>query len=797
MRKVEDGRKTKSQLMQELKDLRMRCAESASSESRRKRVEQALRESQRTLFTLMSNLPGMVYRCRNDKDWTMEYVSKGSLPLTGYRPNDLMNNRKVSFAELIHPDDQLYVWNVVQEALARKEPYHLSYRIITASGKEKWVWEQGMGVFSKSGGLISLEGFIADITERKIADEALKSSERKFRSLFENSADAILLLDGDVFTDCNQAAVSMMRCSGKEQLLSMHPWELSPEKQPDGRLSVEKAKDMIATAFEKGSNRFRWIHRRINGEDFPVEVLLTAVPMGDRQILHTVWRDITHRVRAEEALKESEENYRTLVESSSDAILLMDKKRKLVSCNQAFFDLFGFDREKDEILGKSVRIIHPSDESFFAFGRKAYPVLLKEGAFRTEWELMRRDGTIFPIEGTMSRVRTSDGESKGYMAIIRDITSRKKAEKELERHRDHLGELVRERTAELIASEEKYRTLVENVPLVVYRMKPNGDILLINHFVQEAFGYTPAEIFRDPGLLNEIVIDEDQPKVEDFRKKCLHEGQEFVLQYRVNHKEGRLVYVMDHAIPFKADEGSVSSVDGIIMDISNLVELQKRLVRSKELKTINEVSARLAHEIRNPLVSAGGFARRLLISMSPEDPNRSKVEIIVKEVARLETILRMILAYIQPLELYLTPTNPNRIVEDAIKRVREEVKKRNIQVHLELAPAPPKIPADKVQMERVVETLVKNALNQIREGSVLSLSTFRDNGSFKLVMTYPVMHMSPDDVEHFFYPFTTSLLTKDAAYLPLSKLLIDKHGGVITVNLTESGELSIHISLPI
>ena len=106
-----------------------------------------------------------------------------------------------------------------------------------------------------------------------------RANEAKFRLLFENSPDAMLLLDGDVFVDCNQAAVKMMRCASKEQLLVLRPYDISPEKQPDGRLSNEKARDLIAAAFREGNLRFEWVHRAVDGTDFPVEVLLTAIPL--------------------------------------------------------------------------------------------------------------------------------------------------------------------------------------------------------------------------------------------------------------------------------------------------------------------------------------------------------------------------------------------------------------------------------------------------------------------------------------------------------------------------------------
>lgn len=127
-----------------------------------------------------------------------------------------------------------------------------------------------------------------------------------YRALFEQSADAILIIEDGTFVDCNQATVDMLRYSNKEELLKTHPSVLSPPTQPDGRDSYEKADEMIAIAFEKGNHRFEWDHIRADGEVFPAEVLLTVMPVGDKQLLHVVWRDITERKKLESDLRQAQ-----------------------------------------------------------------------------------------------------------------------------------------------------------------------------------------------------------------------------------------------------------------------------------------------------------------------------------------------------------------------------------------------------------------------------------------------------------------------------------------------------------
>lgn len=142
--------------------------------TRRVKKEQLQRASNRALKNLFNNLPGMVYHCRNDESWTMEYVSAGSMELTGYRPKDLIENTALSYTNLLHVADRQRVWNEVQSALRNNRPFDLEYRIVTARDEEKWVWERGKGIYSTSGDLLALDGYITDITEKKRIQDRLQ-----------------------------------------------------------------------------------------------------------------------------------------------------------------------------------------------------------------------------------------------------------------------------------------------------------------------------------------------------------------------------------------------------------------------------------------------------------------------------------------------------------------------------------------------------------------------------------------------------------------------------------------------
>ncbi len=135
--------------------------------SHMKITEASLRNNRHLLSTLINNTPGMIYRCKNDKHWSFEFVSDGCVDVTGYEPYEMINNPNFSYMQIIHQDDRHLARELVQRGVNEQRNFHLVYRIITRSGNIKWVWEQGKGVFSSAGELLALEGFITGIPNQE------------------------------------------------------------------------------------------------------------------------------------------------------------------------------------------------------------------------------------------------------------------------------------------------------------------------------------------------------------------------------------------------------------------------------------------------------------------------------------------------------------------------------------------------------------------------------------------------------------------------------------------------------
>ncbi len=205
----------------------------------RKKTDLALKESQRKLATLMENLPGMAYRCYNDANWTMEFVSDGCYDLTGYQKEDIIFNHNISYANIIHPEDRQQVWDEVSVQLAGDKPFTLLYRIRTREGKIKWVWEKGCAVSVKNGDTRVIEGFIMDITDRIKAETALEQRNLQYESFIHNSLVGIWrieftepisatlpareiaqqIIETGYFSECNNAMAHMYKYSAKEDLV--------------------------------------------------------------------------------------------------------------------------------------------------------------------------------------------------------------------------------------------------------------------------------------------------------------------------------------------------------------------------------------------------------------------------------------------------------------------------------------------------------------------------------------------------------------------------------------------------
>lgn len=276
-------------------------------------------DTARMLKTLLGNLDGMVYRCRDDGDWTMEFISEGCRRLTGYEAGDLLLNNRLSYESITHPDDRKRVRDEVNGGLALRQRFDSEYRIIHSSGDIRWVWERGAGIYNVQGDLVAIEGIIQDITERKASMQALREAERRYYNLFENALEGIFrtTLDGQ-YLDANPALARIYGFDSPAGLISelkdiRRQLYVDPSRR-DEFMKLIKARGVVAS-FESQ------IYRK-NGEIIWISENARAVRHDDGHVVcyEGTVEDVTER-KIYQARIEQQANYDTLTGLANRSLL--------------------------------------------------------------------------------------------------------------------------------------------------------------------------------------------------------------------------------------------------------------------------------------------------------------------------------------------------------------------------------------------------------------------------------------------------------------------------------------------
>lgn len=525
--------------------------------SERRRAEMALFESERRLATLMGNLPGIAYRCKNDPEWTMEFVSQGCKALTGYAPEQLIDNADLSYAELIDPRDRQYVWDHVQESVGEGRTFQLQYRIITADDVQRWVWEQGQYVFDDRGEIIALEGFITDITERVHARLALEESEERYRRLVENMDDLIYRYEFEPERRFSYVSPSATRITGytpEEHYADpdlgfklVHPDDRHLLEDQD--LSNEELRTPRVLRWKRKDGELIWTEQR----NIPI-----YDEAGNLVALEGIARDITEQVEAREALRESEELQLAMIAASPLAIFSITMQGEVLFWTDAAERMFGWPAE--EVTGKPLPIIPPGKEDEFADLRRR----ASSGEPPTGVELVRlhKDGRLIDVSLSTALMHDENSVPIGVMSIMEDISLRKMAETAL---RD---------------SEERYRLLAETTPDIIILHDMQGNILYVNQAGLDFSGYSPEEWIGRP--LTDLIPEEHSFEIAARRtQRAAGDHQTYRYEVEFIDKLDRRVPVEIHSTPVVHD-GTVNSILIVARNITERKQMERALIESEE-----------------------------------------------------------------------------------------------------------------------------------------------------------------------------------------------------------------------
>ena len=384
----------------------------------------ALQKSESRFRGMVANLPGVVYRCHNDSDWTMHYVSEEILALSGYPASDFIDNRVRSYASVIHPDD-LPTTFAVATAIARQESFELTYRLQHADGHSVWVREKGRGEFDSRGQLQWIAGFIWDISERKAVEDELKLSQQRFSSAFNTAPQGMALVSPQGrWLEVNDELCRMLGYSREELLRTdfqhiTHPADLDAD--------LEKLEDLLHGRINAYQMEKRYLDKQ--GRTLCVLLSVSLVRDGEGRPVHFVSQiqDFSDRVAAERAVREREHYLRTLLDNVLDAIVTIDRLGYIETFNRAAERLFGYSLM--QVIGRNVKLLMPEPERSAHDGYLAhYRQTGETRLIGTTRELigLRSNGEQFAIELAVSQI-SHQGQQR-FIAVIRDISERKRIE---------------------------------------------------------------------------------------------------------------------------------------------------------------------------------------------------------------------------------------------------------------------------------------------------------------------------------------------------------------------------------
>ncbi|MGK7936451.1 MAG: PAS domain S-box protein [Xenococcaceae cyanobacterium] len=271
--------------------------------TQRKQAEQALKESEEEFRSLVSNIPGVIYRCQSDSYWTMDFISDAIEGICGYKATDFIGNQVRSYASIIHPKDQDYVGYVINQALAARKSFVLEYRIICEDDSLRWVYEKGKGVFDDYGNILYLNGAIFDISDRQQAEQALRESEQRYRNLYNNTPVMLHSIDsiGRIISVSNY----WLEYLGYEEseVIGKKYWEFLTE---ESRLY---AQEVILPQFLKTGTCTDVPYKFICKNGIIIDVLLSSIAETDNSgtviASLAVMIDVTKRNQAEAAIQEA------------------------------------------------------------------------------------------------------------------------------------------------------------------------------------------------------------------------------------------------------------------------------------------------------------------------------------------------------------------------------------------------------------------------------------------------------------------------------------------------------------
>jgi PAS domain S-box-containing protein len=530
----------------------------------RQRIEQELQERERQLSTLISNLPGVAYRARNEPSWPFEFVSAGIQKLTGYPPEAFLGNTSWGFAELIHAEDRDWVWAAVQAALDTHRPFQIAYRIRTAKGTEKWIWEQGQGIFAESGEALALEGFMIDITAQKRAETALLATEARHRAILSAIPDLMVLYSAD-----GRFLESIRTSDTLIDLMDYLPPEVNPAGRPISELLpdslVTRHMEAIQTAIATGNVQTFENTLELSdpfsdsGDVITQHEEIRVSPINEDMVLVIV-RDVGDRKRMEQDLLQQQQFVERITDATSAMLYIYDLvENHNVYVNSRCQEILGYAPDEVQAMGANLfpTIMPQEDLARVAANLEQCHTLSDGEWFTIEYRIRRKTGEWrWLLSRDCVLTRQPDGTPRQILGTAIDITERKALEDELRRQRDFIQQVT------------------DNSPqmLYIFDMEQQRNIYA-NRQTEQILGYSVEAIQQGS---NEFFLEALHPDDIAINQQWLEnwanvaDGQIVSNEFRIRRADGSWCWLKTREVVYERNaDGKPCKLLGTAVDITD------------------------------------------------------------------------------------------------------------------------------------------------------------------------------------------------------------------------------------
>jgi PAS domain S-box-containing protein len=750
--------------------------------------------------------------------WSREQLRIHGLPL------DKPERTEAEFLELVHPDDRQRIVDVMSHLVKTGEPFYVEYRIVRADGQERLLQAPGRLVAGPDGRLTRMIGTSLDITERRRTELALRASEESYRTIFRHASDAMWLHDVETgaFIEVNDAACEVFGRTADETR-AIGVGGLSAGVPP---FTLNDAMRYIQRAAAGEPQRFEWMGPHKDGRDVWLEMRLRRVTINGIDRILATGRDINNLKAAEAALRGANEDLerrvteRTAELAASNAALaqevaghakakedLLARTRQLEGIFQALPDLyFRIDADQtvlDYRAGNGGGLYIPTQASL---GRRLRAVLPADVCDRVDLALASATpGALATVEYQITiGADVRDHEARFFplgdgtrIALVRDITERKVAERAL---RDR---------------EEHFRRLIENTSDFVMIVDETAAITYVGPSAKRMLGYNAEEIVGTRP--SELVHPHDVPQVmEDFAWILNHPGEPFTSTFRIRHKDGGYRVFENLGRTLSQDSAS----EGVVAfgrDVTERKVAEAALARAKEEaeranRAKSEFLSRMSHELRTPMNSILGFAQ--LLSRAELTAQHSKsVQHILKAGRHLLHLINEVLE-IARIEagrenFSLEPVGLTSVVREAMGLVRPLAQQLTVSLEEGAWPEHAFGRADRQRLVQVLLNLLSNAIKYNRAGGrvrveCVSASSEPDRGGQTQRWAIRVRDsgrgVPADRVDQLFTPFARlgaeqTDVEGTGLGLALSRRLCEAMGGALTLESSDANGSVFRIEL--